>query len=78
MNRLGPLDENERHDIPADLDAAIAEFIEAGRKYREFLKRHHPERLMGVVYAENEDGEMVLYSESSRFNGPIKATNIPL
>jgi hypothetical protein len=59
---------SERTDIPADLTAAIQEFVDAGRKYREFLKRNHPDRLFGVVWARMEGGEAVLYSESAGYS----------
>lgn len=63
---------NDRTDIPDDLADAIREFVAAGRKYRQFLKENYRDRLHGVIYAEMEDGEMVLYSEGARFNPPIK------
>jgi hypothetical protein len=72
-----PLGSNERHDIPPDLEDAIQDFLAAGRRYRDFLKRRYPDRLHGIVYAENEDGEAVLYAEGERSLAPLKAVLIP-
>jgi hypothetical protein len=67
----------ERTDIPPGLAEATAAFLEAGRRYREFLKRHYRDRLAGVVYVESEDGEMVLYTESQVYAGAIKGVVLP-
>lgn len=53
----------ERTDIPDDLDEAISEFIRAAHKYREFLKRLYPDRLCGVIYCMDENGDLALFSE---------------
>ncbi len=68
--------DNQNTDIPADLSEAIDEFVSAGRKYREFLKRKYPSRLKGTVYAIS-DGEMVLYSESELQWGEILKVDFP-
>ncbi len=66
---------DERTDIDPEHDAAIRDFLAAGRRYRDYLVRHHPDRPHGaVVYAEGEGGELVLYSEASRYSQKIRFT----
>lgn len=77
MERGQLLGDNENTDLPQELKEAAEKFLQAGRDYREFLKRNYKDRLYGVVYVESESGEMVLYSEASVYTNAIKNTNMP-
>jgi hypothetical protein len=48
------------------LDAAVDELIAAARKYREYVKRHHRDRLAGVMFVLCGH-ETVIYSESEKY-----------
>lgn len=69
--------DNDRRDLPEDLVEACDEFLQAARKYREFLKRHYRDRLHAVVYVESDGGELVLYSESGAISDRIKQVEVP-
>jgi hypothetical protein len=48
------------------LDAAIDDLFSAVLKYREFLKRNHPDRLAGVLFV-RRGTDFLVYSESERY-----------
>lgn len=58
-------------ELGSDLDIATEEFLNAGRKYREFLKRHASDRLAASVWVSGPGGEMVLYTETERHSSVI-------
>jgi hypothetical protein len=68
---------NENTDIPLELAEECNKFLEAARRYREFLKRHYKDRLFGVIYVESDSGELALYSEGQKYTEAIKATELP-
>lgn len=70
MQKVG---DHQRTDFPEDLREACSEFLEAGRKYREFLKRNYRDRLFGVISITSEDEEMVLYSENKKYSKAINS-----
>jgi len=73
MSKVG---DNERADMPAELVEAADKFFMAGREYRQFLKKHYPDRLHGVVWVESEDGELALYCENSYYTSRIKEISL--
>ena len=52
------------------LDAEIELFFQAANRYREYLKRHHREKLCGVMIVRRLDST-ILFSESSRYSNQI-------
>lgn len=62
-------------DLPIDTDDSLMEaataFLEAGRKYREFLKRNNRDRLAGTIWVRATDGGMVLFTEIDRHANEI-------
>ena len=52
------------------LDAEIDLFFQAANRYREYLKRHHREKLCGVMIVRRLDST-ILFSESSRYSNEI-------
>lgn len=60
-------------DIEKDspLDKAATEFLAAGEKYREFLKKNYPEQLHGVIWV-TAGYSSVMFSESEKYTNQIK------
>ena len=52
------------------LDAEIELFFQAANRYREYLKRHHREKLFGVMVV-RRDSSTILFSESSKYSNQI-------
>lgn len=50
----------------SDLDIATEELFAAWHKYRNFIKRHHRDRLAGVMWI-RRGTELLCYSESERY-----------
>ena len=48
------------------LDSAISELFSAVHKYREYLKRHHRERLAGVLFVRSGT-DFLVYSQSEKY-----------
>ncbi len=54
-----------------ELDKAAQAFIDAGRAYREAVKRHAQKERGGVIWLSFGPGEMVCHSESGKYNQQI-------
>lgn len=52
------------------LEKEIELLFQAARRYREFLKRNHRDRLAGVLIARNGNST-ILFSESERYSNQI-------
>ena len=52
------------------LDAEIELFFQSANRYREYLKRHHREKLCGVMIV-RRDNSTILFSESSKYSNQI-------
>lgn len=54
----------------SDLDVAVNELFHAMNRYREYVKRNHPDRLAGVMWI-RMGNELILYSENGKYSDQV-------
>ncbi len=57
-------------DPGSGLDDALNELFAAVYKYREYVKRHHRDRLAGVMWI-RKGNELIAYSENARYTEQV-------